>query len=157
MDREEKDFSVDQPVPPACGDNPTPTEASNSKKMEEKRKERIKQEKAADGARFVVSGAKIQCTMCTNPIGTLIVTDLNPTIQNKPMATKNDKQKINLMFTGTCSKSPNAAVPCVALIQPTDWKDTGTFKVNGNEPLLFKSTIKCVYGGTDITFKNCGQ
>lgn len=159
----EKLFSVnnssekEQPAPPACGENASAAEVAKSKQMEEKRKEREKHKKAADGMRLVVSGAKIQCTLCTNPIGTLMVTSLTPTIQNKPIATIKDKEKANLMFTGTCSKSPNAAVPCLAVIVPGMWQETGKVMVQNSSPLLFKSTIKCMFGGVDIKFVDCGQ
>lgn len=163
MDWLKKVFSVsssapkEPAAPPSCGENAPPAAAANSKKMEEKRKERDKQEKAADDLKLVISGAKIQCTLCTNPMGTLMVTALNPTIQNKPIATVKDKGKLNLMFTGTCTKSPNAAAPCIAVIQPGEWMDTGSLKVQGNSPLLQKSTIKCMFGGVDIKIIDCGQ
>ena len=158
----EKLFSVnnsekEQPAPPACGPNATPAEVAKSKEMEGKRKEREKHQKAADGMRIVISGAKIQCSLCTNPMGTLMVTSPNPTIQNKPIATINDKEKTNIMFTGTCSKSPNAAAPCISVIIPGMWQDTGKVKIQNSSPLLFKSTIKCMFGGVDIKFVDCGQ
>lgn len=156
-----KDFlqvkETEEKAPPAFGDVTIPAASANSKKMEEKRKEREKHEKAAEGLKIVVSGAKIQCPLCTNPMGTLMVTAPNPTVKNKPIATEKDKQKTNLMFTGTCSKSPNAAAPCIAVIQPGQWMDTGKIKVQDSAPLLFKSSIKCMFGGVDIKFVDCGQ
>jgi hypothetical protein len=125
--------------------------------MEAKREEQEKQEKAADSLKLVVSGAKVQCPLCTNPIGTLMVNFPMPTIQNMPTATEQDNTKMSLLFTGTCTKSPNASVPCAAVMQLGKWKDTGSLKVQDKAPLLLKSTIKCLYGGADIKITDCGQ
>jgi hypothetical protein len=146
-----------KPAPPAHGKNASPQEKEKSKKMTEKRKQADKQQKAEDNLKLVISGAKVQCTLCTCPVGTLMVTDLNPTIQNIPAATITDNKKTSLLFTGTCTKSPNSSVPCIAIIQPGQWQKTGSLKVQDKAPLLAKSTVKCMYGSTDIKFMNSGQ
>jgi hypothetical protein len=132
-------------------------EAANSKKMQEKREEREAVEVAEDGLKLVISGAKVQCTLCTNPVGTLMVNFPVPTTQNKPTATEQDNTKTSLIFTGNCIKSPKVSIPCVAIIQLAKWQNTGSFKVQDKAPLLLKSTIKCMYGGVDIKIIDCGQ
>lgn len=132
-------------------------EATNSQKMAAKREERESQEKSLDDVKLVIDGAKLQCTLCSNPTGTLKVMYLTPTIDDKMIATVKDKSKLNLLFTGTCMKSPNASSPCAAVIQPDQWQDTGLLLVQDESPLLLKSTIMCIYGGVQIKITDCGQ
>lgn len=144
-------------LPPPAGKNATREEIERMKKKEEKRKEKAKKAKAKNDLKLVIDGAKIQCMLCSSPIGTLLVTTDTPTLQGKKIATVKDKGKSNLVFTGTCMKSPNAASPCASVIQVGEWKDTGSFNVQGQPPLLQKSTIKCMFGNTDIKIAYCGQ
>lgn len=127
------------------------------KKKEQRRKEKAKKAKAKEDLKLVVHGAKIQCLLCTSPMGTLLVTEDRPTIQNKIIATVKDTKKTNFLFTGTCMKSPNMAAPCASVIVPGQWQDTGSLKVQDQSPLLQKSKIKCMFGNTDITFMVSGQ
>jgi hypothetical protein len=145
------------PPPSPSGANSSPEELGNSNKMEQEREEREQKEKADDNLKLVVDGAKLQCPLCTNPLGTLKVTGNTPTIQNKLTATTKDNGKPNVLFMGTCSKSPNSASPCAAVMQLGQWQNTGSLKVQNEAPLLLKSTIKCLYGGVDIKITNCGQ
>jgi hypothetical protein len=131
--------------------------AKNKEHKEKARKERKKEEKAADDLKLVLDGAKLQCTLCANPIGELKVNFDTPTIQNKKTATVKEKDMKSLMFKGNCTKSPQSASPCAGVMQLDKWKDVGTSKVQDQFPLLLKSTIKCNYGGTDIKIMDCGQ
>lgn len=99
----------------------------------------------------------MQCPLCTNPLGTLLVTYDTPSLQGMPIATRKDNGKANMLFMGTCMKSPNAASPCTAVMQAGEWKDTGSFKVQDQSPLLLKSTNACSYGGVDIKITDSGQ
>ncbi len=145
-------------VPPVAGDGATSEEIAAMKQMEEAHMtEEEKQGKAKNALKLVINGAKIQCTMCTNPIGTLLATNNTPSIQGQPTAISKDKEKVNLIFAGTCLKLPNTPTPCIALIQPGQWQDTGSYNVQGESPLLLKSTIKCMFGGVDIKITDCGQ
>jgi len=132
-------------------------EIFNSQKMAQKREERESKEKSLDDVKLVIDGAKIQCTLCTNPMGTLKVMTSTPTIEDKMIATVKDNTKLSLLFTGTCTKSPNAASPCAAVIQPGQWKDTGLLLVQDESPLLLKSTLMCMFGGVQINITDCGQ
>lgn len=147
-----------KPAPPQpSGTNASKKEISRVNSKKKATQERIKKEKAKKDQRLVIDGAQIQCTLCSNPLGTLLVTYDTPSIQGKKTATVKDKGKMNLLFSGTCMKSPNAAAPCMAVIQPLEWQNTGSFQVQNESPLLQKSTIKCMFGGTDISIKDCGQ
>ncbi|WP_299253308.1 PAAR-like protein [uncultured Cytophaga sp.] len=142
---------------PKAGDGASAQEKDTMAKLDEESSESKKQEKAKLDQKLVISGAKIQCTLCTNPLGTLMVTYDTPSLQGKPIATVKDKGKPNMLFMGTCTKSPNAASPCAAVIQLDKWKDTGSFKVQNQSPLLLKSTNKCTFGGVDIKITDSGQ
>lgn len=154
-------FFIEKPKPKIkqapSGKNASQQEIERMKIKKEWVKERTRKEKAKKDLRLVIDGAKIQCTLCSNPLGTLLVTYDAPSIQGKKTATVKDKGKANLLFTGTCMKSPNGAAPCASVIQPGEWQDTGSFLVQDEHPLLQKSSIKCLFGGTDITIKDCGQ
>lgn len=143
-------------------DNPTEDdikskEAENKARMEKQREEREKKEKAEEGQKLVIDMAKISCSLCTNPQGILKVNFDTPTIQNKKTATVKEKSAMSLIFMGNCIKSPNAAIPCAAVMQLGEWKDTGIMKVQNQSPLLLKSTIPCLYGSVDIKITDCGQ
>lgn len=129
----------------------------NEPHKEEVREERKKEEKAAADLKLVIDGAKIQCALCTNPIGDLKVNFDTPTIQNKKTATVKEKDMKSLMFKGNCTKSPQSSSPCAGVMQLGKWKDVGTSKVQDQFPLLLKSTIKCNFGGSDIKIIDCGQ
>jgi len=129
----------------------------NTKRLNKARTERDKKEKAADGLKLVIDGAKLQCILCTNPQGTLKVNFDTPTTQDKKTATVKEKNSQSLVFMGNCKKSPNSASPCKAVMQLGEWKDTGTLKIQNEAPLLLKSTIPCNYGGVSIKITDCGQ
>ncbi len=104
--------------------------------------------------KYVCNQAKIECQMCTNPQGTLLVTSNMVKLQGKFWATEKDKEKTNLIFQGTCKQSPHQAVPCVAVIQTSQWQGTGDISIQGSKPLLESSTIMCNYGGATIKIKD---
>lgn len=131
--------------------------SENDERKKEVKEERKKEEKAADDLKLVIDAAKIQCDLCTNPIGDLKVNFKTPTIQGKKTATVKEKDMKSLIFKGNCSKSPQSASPCASVMQLGKWKDVGTVKVQDQFPLLLKSTIKCNYGGSDIKIIDCGQ
>lgn len=132
-------------------------QTENSKEAEQKREEREKEEKIEDSLKLVIDTATIECSICTNPIGILKVNFDTPTIQSKKTATVIEKDTKSLIFFGNCTKSPNSASPCAAVMQLADWKDVGSLKVQEQFPLLLKSTIKCNYGGVDIKITDCAQ
>ena len=109
------------------------------------------------GKRYVCDKAIIECSLCTKPEGTLYVTSNTVKLQDKFWATKKDQNKTNLVFTGKCLKSPKQKIPCVAIIQPDKWINTGKILVQGNKALLECSTIKCNYGGVSIRIKDHTQ
>jgi hypothetical protein len=132
-------------------------EAQNRKQMEEVRKKEKEKEKAEEDQQYVIDGAILECKLCTNPVGMLKVNFDTPTIQNKKTATVKEKDSKSLIFMGTCTKSPNAAAPCVGVMQLGEWQDVGTSLVQDQKPLIKKSTIMCNYGGSTITIKKSGQ
>ncbi len=100
--------------------------------------------------KYVCNQAKIECQMCANPVGTLMVTSNMIKLQGKQWATAKDKEKTNLLFQGTCMKSPQQSLPCIAVIQPGEWQGTGDALIQGENALLETSTIMCNYGGAMI-------
>lgn len=138
-------------------DNIAYRKSQNAELNREEREEREKEEKAADDLKFVIDTAKLQCDLCTNPVGDLKVNFDTPTIQDKKTATVKEKDMKSLIFKGNCKKSPQSLSPCASVMQLGDWKDVGNMKVQEQFPLLLKSTIKCNYGGTDIKITDCGQ
>ncbi|ABG57949.1 DUF4280 domain-containing protein [Cytophaga hutchinsonii] len=141
----------------AAGNDAAEEEKVSMSKLEKETSESKKQEKAKGDQKLVINGAKVQCALCTNPLGTLLVTYDTPSLQGMPIATEKDNGKPNILFVGCCMKSPNAATPCTAVIQAGKWKDTGSFKVQNQSPLLLKSTNTCSYGGVDIKITDSGQ
>lgn len=109
------------------------------------------------GKKYVRNNAKLECTLCTNPEGKLVVTSNEIKLQDQTWATVKDSQKVNLQFTGNCKKSDKSSVPCAALIAPVKWINTGEILIQGNKALLETSTIKCSYGGVDIKIKDHTQ
>jgi N-acetylmuramoyl-L-alanine amidase len=138
------------------GTTPGAAPAGNTK-VEQKREERAKAENISDGLKFVIDGAKLQCVLCTAPIGTMKVNLDTPTIQNKRTATVAEKSSASLQFSGNCIKSPKSALPCKAVMKLGEWKDTGTGKVQNKSPLLKRSTIPCTYGGATVRITDDGQ
>ncbi|ABG57998.1 PAAR-like protein [Cytophaga hutchinsonii] len=142
--------------------DPAGPDASPEEKViiaEQQKKAEIKKEvrKSDEKQKLVVDGAKLQCTLCSNPQGILKVTYDTPAIQGKQAATVVDKGKPNVLFPGTCSKSFNSSSACASVIQLDKWQHTGSFKIQNESPLLLKSTIKCLYGGVDIKITDSGQ
>lgn len=104
--------------------------------------------------KYVCDQAKIECQMCTNTQGTLMVTSNMIKLQGKLWATEKDKEKVNLLFQGTCKASPQQSVPCIAVIQTGNWQGVGDVLVQNNKALLESSTIMCNYGGSQIKIKD---
>jgi hypothetical protein len=129
----------------------------NKEEEQNIKEERKTEEKAADSFKMVIDGAKLQCTLCTNPVGDLKVNFDTPTIQNKKTATVKEKDMRSLIFKGNCNKSPQSSSPCASVMQLGSWKNVGTSKIQEQFPLLLKSTIKCNYGGVDIKITDSGQ
>ncbi|UTN03466.1 DUF4280 domain-containing protein [Flavobacterium bizetiae] len=126
-------------------------------RKEQIREKRKKEDKAIDALKIVIDTAKLQCNLCTNPIGDLKVNYNTPSIQGKRTATVKEKDQTSLLFKGNCKKSPNSSSPCNSVMQLGNWKDIGNVKFQEEYVLLQKSTIKCNYGGTDIQIIDCGQ
>lgn len=106
------------------------------------------------GRRYVCNNAKIECSLCTKPEGKLVVTSNTIKLQDKTWATIADSKKANLQFTGNCKKSDKQSVPCVSLIAPAKWINTGEILIQDHKALLECSTIKCNYGGVSIKIKD---
>ncbi|WP_346881323.1 DUF4280 domain-containing protein [uncultured Algibacter sp.] len=104
--------------------------------------------------KYVCNQAKIECQMCTNPNGTLMVTSNMIKLQGKLWATEKDKEKVNLMFQGTCKASPHQSIPCIAVMQTGQWQGTSDVLVQDSKALLESSTIMCNYGGVQIKIKD---
>jgi hypothetical protein len=151
--RENKD-SINEQVQQS---NVEEVRSDNKEEKEKKKEEKKKEEKASDGEKMVIDGAKLQCTLCANPIGDLKVNFDTPTTQGKKTATVKEKDMKSLIFKGNCTKSPQSSSPCASVMQLGEWKDVGTSKVQDQFPLLLKSTIKCNYGSVDIKITDCGQ
>ena len=130
---------------------------AGKKRSEKARKENEEEEKAEDGLKHVIDTAKLKCDLCTTPEGDLKVNFDTPTIQDKKTATIKEKDMTSLIFKGNCKKSPYSNSPCASVMKLGEWKDTGTSLIQDQPPLLLKSTIKCNYGGVDITITDCGQ
>ncbi|MBV6881791.1 PAAR-like protein [Epilithonimonas ginsengisoli] len=130
---------------------------ANATELEQKRAERNEQEKTEDSLKLVISTATLECILCTNPFGTLIVNYDTPTIQQKKTATVKEKGSQSLVFMGNCKKSPQSASPCASVMQLDEWRDFGTSKSQNEIVLLQKSTIKCNYGNVDIRITDSGQ
>ncbi len=126
-------------------------------RIEEARKENKEKEDAEDGLKFVIDGAKLKCDLCTVPEGDLKVNYDTPSTQDKRTATVVEKDKKSVIFKGNCKKSPQSTSPCASVMKLADWKDVGTVYFQDEFPLLLKSTIKCEYGGVDITITDCAQ
>ena len=77
---------------------------AGKKRIEEARKENKEEEKAEEGLKHVIDGAKLKCDLCTNPEGDLKVNFDTPTIQDKKAATIKEKDKTSLIFKGNCKK-----------------------------------------------------
>jgi len=131
--------------------------SQKAEREQEVQTEREKEEKASEDLKLVIDTAKLQCDLCTNPVGNLKVNFRTPTIQGKKTATVKEKDMKSLIFKGNCKKSPHSSSPCASVMQLGDWKDVGNMKVQGQFPLLLKSTIKCNYGGADIKITDCAQ
>ncbi|MFV0345934.1 MAG: DUF4280 domain-containing protein [Bacteroidales bacterium] len=106
------------------------------------------------GKIYICDGAKLECQLCTNPEGELKVISNEIKLQDKLFANANDKSKLNLMFKGNCKKSTWQSSPCMAVISPQDWQNTGDLIVQDAPALIEDSTIMCAYGGVQIKIKD---
>ncbi|AZA79801.1 DUF4280 domain-containing protein [Chryseobacterium sp. G0186] len=131
--------------------------ADNRQKMDDKRAEDEKKEKAEAGLKVVIDTATLECTQCTNPKGIMVVNYNTPTIQEKKTATVKEKGPKSLVFTGNCLKSPYAKLPCATVMNLGEWKGVGTYQSQEQLVLLQQSTIPCKYGKVDIKITDSGQ
>lgn len=99
---------------------------------------------------YVCNGAKIECKACATPEGELKVTSNEIKIQDKLFANAKDKEKINLIFKGNCTKSPYQSSPCQAVRKVEDWQGVADAFIQDDPALLEDSTIMCTYGGVPI-------
>ncbi|MGB1283811.1 MAG: DUF4280 domain-containing protein [Polaribacter sp.] len=99
---------------------------------------------------YVCDGAKIECKLCTKPKGTLKVTSNEIKIQDKLFANAKDKEKVNLIFKGNCTKSPNSSSPCQGVMVVGEWQGTADALIQDDQALLEDSIIMCTYGGVPI-------
>lgn len=130
-----------------------------------KGKKMLGREKIAKGTetlqakqKVAMLGARLKCPFHPSP-GTLIVTSNQVRLQGTIWATDADNSKQNLVFPGICLHPSNAATkaPCIVLIIPVKWSNTGTVKVQNHKTLLKKSTNKCSVSGQNITIIHEGQ
>ncbi|WP_276877847.1 PAAR-like protein [Chryseobacterium joostei] len=131
--------------------------ADNRQKMDDKRAEDERKEKAEAGLKVVIDTATLECTQCTNPKGIMVVNYNTPTIQEKKTATVKEKGPKSLVFTGNCLKSPYAKLPCATVMNVGEWKGVGTYQSQEQLVLLQQSTIPCKYGQVDIKITDSGQ
>lgn len=108
-------------------------------------------------AEYVVSGAKLSCTMGTNP-APLNVIPKGVFINNKPVACMVDSVPyVNIGCFGKCNVVPAAPKPCT----PTGvWMNTSSkVTVNGIPALTTDSCILCPLGlgAGIIKVKSSGQ
>lgn len=146
----------DQTTPETVPDNEQ-QKADNRQKMDDKRAEDDEKEKAEAGLKVVIDTATLECTLCTNPKGIMVVNYDTPTIQEKKTATVKEKGPKSLVFTGNCIKSPNAGLPCASVMKVGEWKKVGTYQSQEQLVLLQQSTIPCNYGQIDIKITDSGQ
>lgn len=144
-------------TPKTSEDDAKKSQEQNALTLNEKRNERKAYKAVADGLKLVIDTATLECNLCTSPKGILKVNYDTPTIQNKKTATLKEKSSSSLTFTGNCTKSPQSASPCSAVMKLGEWKDYGTSKSQDQYVLLLKSTIPCLYGGIDVKITDCGQ
>lgn len=102
------------------------------------------------GKNYVCNEAKIECQLCSKPEGTLLVTSNQVKVQDVFFATEADNTKANLIFEGTCAKSPGGSAPCIGVIVPDKWMNTADALIQDNKALLEDSMIMCNYGGVPI-------
>lgn len=156
MDRLDKDMAPETQNQGAVQDVDQ-IKSANSQKMVGKRVENEAKDKAEAGLKVVIDTATLECMLCTNPKGIMVVNYDTPTIQEKKTATVKEKGPTSLVFMGTCKKSPQMAIPCAAVMNVREWKDVGTYQSQEELILLQKSTIPCTYGQVDIKITDSGQ
>ncbi|KQB42745.1 PAAR-like protein [Flavobacterium aquidurense] len=122
-----------------------------------RRKEREEKQEAKNGLKFVIDGAKIRCNSCTIPDGDLKANYDTASIQDKRVVTVVEKDMRSLIFKGNCKKSFMNLSPCASVMKLGEWKNPGTVYFQDELAVLLRSTIKCEYGGVDITIWDCGQ
>ncbi|WP_316632994.1 PAAR-like protein [uncultured Flavobacterium sp.] len=121
------------------------------------RKQREEKQEAKNGLKFVIDGAKIRCHSCTIPEGDLKANYDTPSIQDKRVVTVVENDMTSLIFKGNCKKSFLSSSPCASVMKLGEWKNPGTVYFQDELAVLLRSTIKCEYGGVDITIWDCGQ
>ncbi|WP_316635346.1 PAAR-like protein [uncultured Flavobacterium sp.] len=121
------------------------------------RKQREEKQEAKNGLKFVIDGAKIRCNSCTIPEGDLKANYDTPSIQDKRVVTVVENDMTSLIFKGNCKKSFLSSSPCASVMKLGEWKNPGTVYFQDELAVLLRSTIKCEYGGVDITIWDCGQ
>lgn len=124
-----------------------------------RRKKKDEGHKSPEEMRKVVMlGAKLMCPFHPAP-GVFFVTSNQIRLQNGIWGTEADNTKQNFLFTALCTHPSVASAPppCISIITPLMWTDTGTVIVQGKKTLLKKSKIKCAISGQDITIIHDGQ
>ena len=130
-------------------------------------KEEVKKREWADTneqVKYVVKGGKVQCQYASPPTADIVVIDAGRvSLQDKLMATNKDTNgKVNFNFTGVCNhpsqqKPSSPPPPCKAVINLGQWENCSETKINDDNALLVKSTIKCNVSGEDIKIVDSGQ
>lgn len=105
-------------------------------------------------AQDIVHGAQMKCTLGSSSAQIQVTSQLFVTIENKLVATENDKLPIeNIPSFGTCRKGifPPPCLPALQAWQNTTPKDN----INGYKQLTKDSFSMCSQGGC-ITFVDTG-
>lgn len=137
---------------PTIGSKTTTTQTT--KNTTTAKQEEQTQTSGSSGKNYVMNGAILKCMLCTVPEGELFVTSNTIGLQGDLWATEADKTPENLLFNGTCRRSPFQAAPCRAVIAPDVWQEVSDITLQGNKALLEDSIIICNYGGAEITIED---
>lgn len=103
----------------------------------------------------VTDTAQLSCNQGTAPSNLSVSSQGFVLIENKPVATEQDKQpNINIKPFGQCRLKPSSGgyLPCMPA--PTQWQDTSPFEIEGKKELLDSSTCPCSVGGTISVIKS---
>jgi hypothetical protein len=136
-------------------------EKQHDKKLKEMREEKKQQgnESSDEKRKMVMNGAKLQCKY-TLALGMLVVTSNQVSLHDQFWATEGDCNKLNLQqFQGNCLHSQWGynKPPCIGVIVPTKWEDSGMTLVQEQKVLIKKSSIKCGISNEAITILFDGQ
>lgn len=111
--------------------------------------------------KFVMNGALLKCTLCSNPQGKLKVTSNSILLQDMLWANTTDTNGAqNLQFDGVCNhtKYGNNKPPCKSVIQLKGWDKPATIGVQNAPAILKESKNYCVpHNNQPIEITNSGQ